>query len=522
MNLENMDKKQRYKRAEKIHSFIRSIENNGYIIDDFAKVTKLTEKIGNGDDTPITNFTTLMNLKVQLNSFDIDKLSNNFRDEIRLSLDEVTKLMKENTKAPLIVDQTNNLTEFDKFNRLLNQIKTSAGVLLDVNRVEEATQNRNKTYQKILDLSNNRELSPTKKMTEYKRLLHIYNGPNLDAIHAAKNITARGNISLTDEKINELVNDFNELYQEIMKMYLDDQTKKNMIDIFSKIAKICTKYKANLSKRSSYKKRYDKLSKELGVSSSFIRNEEKTVEYNTEEIKVENEMPIEETKQDFVIDITQEEKSVELEEVKVDKIEEENNDFEVRFTGKTQNTFGTNIININELEEGKTYVVEDVKVINGIQHYKLYGFDTLYDSSIFDQTKEFDDNDFDIEINEPEKNVLDNSEEDIGLKAQVVKNVRPGLGSELIKGVAITGLIAAYYFPPVAFVSAAMWIYASLRDRYDIKKHNGLFKAIFSKLSNNVNNSKEITNEDKFKTLSEVEEIILDLDSDELEKGMSK
>lgn len=147
MNLE-LEKKKRSERASKIHSFIKSIENNNYVIDDFTKVTKLTERIGSGDDTPITNFTTLMNLKHQLDSFDIENLSKDFRDEIRLALEEVSKYMKENTKAPEVVDERNNLTEIDKFNKLLNEVKVKAGIVLSVDRVKEAEENREKLIKK--------------------------------------------------------------------------------------------------------------------------------------------------------------------------------------------------------------------------------------------------------------------------------------------------------------------------------------------------------------------------------------
>ena len=44
-----------------------------------------------------------MNLKHQLDSFDIENLSKDFRDEIRLALEEVSKYMKENTKAPEVL-----------------------------------------------------------------------------------------------------------------------------------------------------------------------------------------------------------------------------------------------------------------------------------------------------------------------------------------------------------------------------------------------------------------------------------
>ena len=552
MNLE-LEKKKRSEMASKIHSFIKSIENNNYVIDDFTKVTKLTERIGSGDDTPITNFTTLMNLKHQLDSFDIENLSKDFRDEIRLALEEVSKYMKENTKAPEVVDERNNLTEIDKFNKLLNEVKVKAGIVLSVDRVKEAEENREKTYQKIINLSNNTEISSEEKMTEYKRLLNIYNGPNLEAVTAAKNITARGNVNLTDEKINELVIEFNDLYQEIMRMNLDDQVKKNMIDAFSKIAKICTNYKADLSKRKTYQNRYEKLSLDLGISYKDIKRKDKKQEEIKEEKKSTEETNVKD-KSDEVEPI----KEKEIEEVKLDAIEEkplETSDlnkifdneekFNVVYNGNVKNPLGETVPDTDILEVGKNYTVEDVKIINGIQHYKLEGFDAMYDSSvfnIFDIVKEEElskeatkenaqiidntEEDLNVEITE-EPEIIDakyTKNEDIGKKVKVVKKFKPGLGSKVLKGIALVSLIGAYYFTPVAFVSAAIWIYASLRDRFDIKDSKGLFDAIFKKLKENIRNSKEITDEDKAKTKEELEEVLSDLNEKELttEKGMSR
>ena len=48
-----------------------------------------------------------------------------------------------------------------------------------------------------------------------------------------------------------------------------------------------------------------------------------------------------------------------------------------------KNPLGETVPDTDILEVGKNYTVEDVKIINGIQHYKLEGFDAMYDSSVF-------------------------------------------------------------------------------------------------------------------------------------------
>ena len=80
---------------------------------------------------------------------------------------------------------------------------------------------------------------------------------------------------------------------------------------------------------------------------------------------------------------------------------------------------------------------------------------TKENAQIIDNTEE---EDLNVEITE-EPEIIDakyTKNEDIGKKVKVVKKFKPGLGSKLLKGIALVSLIGAYYFTPVAFVSAAI------------------------------------------------------------------
>ena len=78
-----LDKEKRLEREKRISDFIKKIEASGFIIEDYIKVTELTELVAKGEVGPINQLNTLVNIKNQIDSLDIPKMSNDFRKDLR-------------------------------------------------------------------------------------------------------------------------------------------------------------------------------------------------------------------------------------------------------------------------------------------------------------------------------------------------------------------------------------------------------------------------------------------------------
>ncbi|MDD2409523.1 MAG: hypothetical protein PHD03_02245 [Bacilli bacterium] len=502
-----LDREKRLEREKRINDFIKKIESSGFIINDYIKVTELTELVAKGEVGPVNQLNALVNLKKQIESFDVVKVSNDFRRDLRNQFDTLLNCMSKNTKAPAVSAINKNITETERFSKLISNVKTKAGILLAENRVESAVASREETYQKIQDLSNNTSLNAEQKMVEYKRLLNIYNGANLDTIKNAKRITDRGNKDISIDYIDDLIQDFNKIYQEVMIMNLDDDTKKAMIDNFSNISLLCTKYKAMISTFISHEQRSERLLRYLGIKfneeMSKEKEEDKAPEIKEQEPVIENIFKI--------------------------------NDV-VYYNGKKESILpgnGTSTPSL-DLEIGKEYKVENIEIVDGITYYKLDGIDGLYESSRFDSKNLAEEeikvneeiiereaipvtletsslNSDEIQSIEEPKNILIPEEEkpeetnglnnNLGDRVISVKDAKfKGYGTLTWKIIALSGLVAgaSLSMAPLALVSAIIWAYSEYRDRIDISKKEKFFPSIVKKLkakiaSANVDNEK--TNE---------------------------
>ncbi|MDD4706176.1 MAG: hypothetical protein PHS24_03070 [Bacilli bacterium] len=489
-----LDKEKRLEREKRISDFIKKIEASGFIIEDYIKVTELTELVAKGEVGPINQLNTLVNIKNQIDSLDIPKMSNDFRKDLRNEIDRLVNSMNKNTKAPTMSSIDKNITETERFNKLISNIKTKAGILLAENRVESAVASREETYRKIQDLSNDSSLNAEQKMVEYKRLLSIYNGANLDTIKNAKKITDRGNINITIAYIDDLMQDFNKIYQEVMLMNLDDDTKKAMIDNFSNIASMCNKYKAMVATYISHQQKNERILKDLGIS--FNKEISKEKEEKASEVK-EQEPAIESA-------------------FKINDI--------VYYNGKVESLLSGSAATNLDLEKGKEYKVENIEIVNGITYYKLEGIDGLYESSRFDSKKLTEEetkvneeiierevipatletnslNSDEIHSNEEANNLIpeeNKSEEtndlnnDLGNKVISVKDGKfKGYGTLTWKLIALGGIAAGASIgvAPLALVSGFVWAYSEYRDRVDISKKEKFFPSIFNKFKTKIASS---------------------------------
>ncbi|MFA6752926.1 MAG: hypothetical protein WCR93_01465 [Bacilli bacterium] len=503
-----LDKEKSLEREKRINDFIKKIETSGFIIDDYVKVTELTELVAKGEVKPINQINDLINLKKQMDSFDVVKISKDFRKDLRNEIDSIVNSMSKNTKAPTISTIDGNITETERFNKLISNIKVKAGIVLAENRVESAVASREETYRKIQELSSNTSLNAEQKNIEWKRLLSIYNGANLDTIRNAKRITDRGSSNITVDYLDDLMKDFNKIYQEVMIMNLEDNTKKIMIDNFRNIASTFTKYQKMISIYISNQQKREKLLKYLGIKFNKEMSKEKE-EVKDHEIK-KQEPIIEDA---FKINDT------------------------VYYNGKAESlTLGPSATNL-ELEIGKKYKVENVVIKDGLTYFELEGINGLFESSRFDSKKLKDEEikineeiiereaapttietsslnsdeiqlDEEIKTNEEiiEKEVAPttietsslNSDEiqldeeiknNLGNKVISVKEGQnPGYGTLTWKLVALAGIAAGASIgvAPIALVSAVIWAYSEYRDRVDISKKEKFFPSIFNKLKTKI------------------------------------
>ena len=509
-----LDKEKSLEREKRINDFIKKIETSGFIIDDYVKVTELTELVAKGEVKPINQINDLINLKKQMDSFDVVKISKDFRKDLRNEIDSIVNSMSKNTKAPTISTIDGYITETERFNKLISNIKVKAGIVLAENRVESAVASREETYRKIQELSSNTSLNAEQKNIEWKRLLSIYNGANLDTIRNAKRITDRGSSNITVDYLDDLMKDFNKIYQEVMIMNLEDNTKKIMIDNFRNIASTFTKYQKMISIYISNQQKREKLLKYLGIKFNKEMSKEKE-EVKDHEIK-KQEPIIEDA---FKINDT------------------------VYYNGKAESlTLGPSATNL-ELEIGKEYKVENIVIKDGLTYFELEGINGLFESSRFDSKKLQDE---EIKINEEiiEREVAPttietsslNSDEiqldeeiknNLGNKVISVKEGQnPGYGTLTWKLVALAGIAAGASIgvAPIALVSAVIWAYSEYRDRVDISKKEKFFPSIFNKLKTKIESvdiDKEKVNE-LMQLISRVDEKnkAQGLEQEEQNKGM--
>jgi len=389
MKPEEYNKLNENERLKNVMAFIDAIQANGYVVSDFERVTALADRVATGDKTPMDRLNALKGMEGLINNG--EKMSLGFRESMRGNLDALANIVGNrvvinNSNAEIKSADEERLEEF---NQRIEGLKETLGVSIALDRVQVAMDNRAKTKAAIdelgasarltpeqiadllpeqSELARKAKLTPEQRMAEYRRLLFIYNGPNLDAIEKAKNIRGRSNSKAATDLfdvsfINGLAGLVKELNSLTMMMNFDDQTKKELIDQFAAINTTINAYRTEVVNFNNNKRAYENLLKELGIEKGG-KVPSKPFAPPTPAPSPEPIAPAPVPEPEPVLDIPE----------------------FVYYNGKTSTSIpGTG--GPNGLVAGRQYKIKDVKVINGVTYYELDedGLFGLYDAGLFDE-----------------------------------------------------------------------------------------------------------------------------------------
>lgn len=241
-----------------ISDFFQKIVYNNLDINDYVKINGFVEQINKGELDPMNKLNDLISIRNEILSFDYPITSNNFKKDLKIDLDAILNML----------NQT-DLNNFDKdcFNKLISNIEKKAEIKSDEEYID--------------------------KMIEYKRLLHMYGGPNLETFNFAKDIDNK-DIKISEEYIAKLKLELNMVYEEIMLMPIDNNIKEIMIGKFNNMYVTCDKYSAVLINHNKSRQKYESLLDDLGLkinSNSISFKKEENFSTLDNHVPIENNVP---------------------------------------------------------------------------------------------------------------------------------------------------------------------------------------------------------------------------------------
>lgn len=226
---------------DKAIKFIKMLESNGFVVDDYNTISKITDFVSNGDEGPVNLLNTLIQLKESIDNFDIKELSKNFNDDIKLNIDNLSHIIKRSTKGN---------DGYEELKILLNELKEKTNFNNKISQITIDT-----SSQKFQDLTNNPNLTPAQKWRQYKNL---YNEESL-------NYQEENSFEINKDYINEIILSIEELYKEIIFFDIDETFKKSLTESFASTINTLLVYKKQISENEINLMKYDSLKSYLGV-----------------------------------------------------------------------------------------------------------------------------------------------------------------------------------------------------------------------------------------------------------------
>ena len=234
------------KKKGKAIEFIKTLESNDFEVEDYNKINKLTELVSRGDDGPANLLNILIKLKESVENFDIAELSKSFINDIKLDFDNLSHIIKRNTKGK---------DGYEELKILINQLKSKLD-LISLEQLEpELSSSSN---QKFLELTNNPNLTPAQKWRKYKEMYNEEH-PNKNEIK----------FYLTENYIDEIIESLNNLYKEIFFFDIDISSRKTLIESFATSINTLLFYKKELSRHQIEETRYENLKIEFGITKNY-------------------------------------------------------------------------------------------------------------------------------------------------------------------------------------------------------------------------------------------------------------
>ena len=256
--------------AKKGLDFIDLIQKDGYEITNYSKVAEIAELVARGSEEPLRKYYSLKDLENKMSN--MEKLTTNFRFGMRDLLNEVSTIVKNDGK---FVDPDN------RFDMMINDIKSKLGVVQATNRLAEAKASRVKTRAAIAALDSNTSMTQEAKNAEFRRLFAIYTGPNVKAIKNAEKIANRQdenfNMNLDNKFLDKIGYDLKNVYDYLMTINLSSESKKILIDKFNNLVAMRNEYKARFNKYMSNLNLYKNTLASLGISESASKSVKKEV-----------------------------------------------------------------------------------------------------------------------------------------------------------------------------------------------------------------------------------------------------
>ena len=236
------------KNQEKAIEFIKKLESNGFVVENYNTLNKITEIVSQEDEGPVNLLNTLIQLKEYVENFDIDKISKNFNDDINHDFDNLSHVIKRSTRGK---------EEYEEIKQLTIELKSK--IKLDFIEHKVTIDITNQKYQ---DLTNNPNLTPAQKWRKYKEMYtEEYNEEK-----------EKHKFQINNDYINDLITFLENLYKEMIFLDMEPSSRKVLIDSFATSFNTLLSYKKELTENEIKEERYNDLKSHLGIIKKYEYN----------------------------------------------------------------------------------------------------------------------------------------------------------------------------------------------------------------------------------------------------------